>query len=125
MGHTGWNDDLVTPSANDVTSAEVVRAVPGIDVFVDAHSHSVINEGRGWICPETGTLVNQASCKGACAGVITIYIRDGAAAAMGDYLESGEAVFLPDMPLPGGRITPMDEIPEGALTYQVELDTGK
>lgn len=46
VGHTGWNDDLVTPSANDVTSAEVVKQVPGIDVFVDAHSHSVINGGN-------------------------------------------------------------------------------
>ena len=78
IGHTGWNDDLVTPSANDVTSAEAVKEVPGIDVYIDGHSHSVINGGSGWICPETGTLVNQASCKGACAGVIRIYIKDGA-----------------------------------------------
>ena len=78
IGHTSWNDDLMTPSANDVTSAEAVREVPGIDVYIDGHSHSVINGGSGWICPETGTLVNQASCKGACAGVIRLYIKDGA-----------------------------------------------
>ena len=99
VGHTGWNDDLVTPSANDVTSAEVVRTVPGIDVFVDAHSHSVINGGEGWICPETGTLVNQASCKGACAGVITIYIKDGAAVGKTAELltlEELKARYLPD-----------------------------
>ena len=101
VGHTGWNDDLVTPSANDVTSAEVVRAVPGIDVFVDAHSHSVINEGRGWICPETGTLVNQASCKGACAGVITIYIRDGAAVEKTAELLTLEELKARYMPDPG------------------------
>ena len=78
IAHTGWNDDLVTPSANDVTSAETVKEVPGIDVYIDGHSHSVIGGGSGWICPETGTLVTQASCKGACVGVVKLYIRDGA-----------------------------------------------
>lgn len=77
IGHTGWNDDLVTPSANDVTSAETVKEVSGIDVYIDGHSHSIINGGSGWVCPETGTLVNQASCKGACVGVIRLYIKDG------------------------------------------------
>ena len=78
VGHTGWNDDLVTPSANDVTSAQLVKEVPGIDAYIDGHSHSIINGGSGWVCPETGTLVNQASCKGACVGVIKLYIKDGA-----------------------------------------------
>jgi len=78
VGHTGWNDDLVTPSANDVTSAQLVKEVSDIDAYVDGHSHSIINGGNSWICPETGTLVNQASCKGACVGVIKLYIKDGA-----------------------------------------------
>ena len=78
VGHTGWNDDLKTPSANDVTSAEMVKEVPGIDAYIDGHSHSIIGGGSGWVCPETGTLVNQASCKGACVGVIRLYIKDGA-----------------------------------------------
>ena len=78
VGHTGWCDDLVTPISNDVTSAAVVKAVPGIDVYVDGHSHSIIGGGTGWVCPETGTLVNQASCKGACVGVMKLFIRDGA-----------------------------------------------
>ena len=47
-----------------------------------------------------------------------------AAGAMGDYLETGEAVFLPDAALPDGRITPLEEIPEGALVYRVELNAG-
>ncbi len=77
VGHTGWSDDLETPVSSDVTSAAVVKAVPGIDAYVDGHSHSIINGGSGWICPETGTLVNQASCKGACVGVMKLYIKDG------------------------------------------------
>lgn len=77
VGHTGWNDDLVTPSSNDTTSAALVQAVPGMDGFIDGHTHSIIGEGNGWICPETGTLVNQASCKGECLGVMTFYLKDG------------------------------------------------
>lgn len=77
VGHTGWNDDLVTPTSNDVTSATLVQEVSGIDAYVDGHSHSVIGNGFGWVCPETGTLVNQASCKGACVGVMLLYIKDG------------------------------------------------
>ncbi|MBQ9268797.1 MAG: bifunctional metallophosphatase/5'-nucleotidase [Oscillospiraceae bacterium] len=77
VGHTGWNDDLVTPNANDTTSAELVKEVPGIDVYVDGHTHSIIGDGNGWVCPETGTLVNQASCKGECVGVMMLYIKDG------------------------------------------------
>lgn len=77
VGHTGWNDDLVTPNANDIISAALVKEVSGIDAFVDGHTHSIIGDGEGWVCPETGTLVNQASCKGACVGVMTLYIKDG------------------------------------------------
>lgn len=77
VGHTGWNDDLETPSSNDVTSAQLVKEVEGIDAYVDGHTHSVIGDGFGWECPETGTLVNQASCKGECVGVMMLYIKDG------------------------------------------------
>ena len=77
IGHTGWNDDLVTPSSNDTTSAALVKEVPGMDGFIDGHTHSIIGEGNGWVCPETGTLVNQASCKGECLGVMTFYLKDG------------------------------------------------
>lgn len=77
VGHTGWNDDLVTPSSNDTTSAELVKQVSGIDGFIDSHTHSIIGSGNGWVCPETGTLVNQASCKGECLGIMTFYLKDG------------------------------------------------
>ena len=46
-----------------------------------------------------------------------------AAAAMGEYLRSGHAVLLPDVPLPDRRIVPMDEAPADALCYQVLVDT--
>ncbi|MBR3019772.1 MAG: 5'-nucleotidase C-terminal domain-containing protein [Clostridia bacterium] len=99
VGHTGWNDDLVTPSANDVTSAQLVKEVSGIDAYIDGHSHSIIGGGSGWVCPETGTLVNQASCKGACVGVIKLYIKDGAVVAKQAELLTDEylkAHYTPD-----------------------------
>ena len=99
IGHTGWNDDFVTPSANDVTSAEAVREVPDIDVYIDGHSHSIINGGSGWVCPQTGTLVNQASCKDACVGVIKLYIKGGIVADKTAELFSDEyleAHYTPD-----------------------------
>lgn len=98
VGHTGWNDDLVTPATNDTTSAAVVKAVPGIDAYVDGHSHSIINGGEGWVCPETGTLVNQASCKGGNIGVMTLYLKDGKVVEKKAELiaEEAMAAYTPD-----------------------------
>lgn len=46
-----------------------------------------------------------------------------AAAAMGEYLRSGRAVILPDVPVPDHRIVPMDEIPADAVIYRVTVST--
>ena len=98
VGHTGWNDDLVTPATNDITSAGVAQGTPGLDAYVDGHSHSFINGGDGWICPETGTLVNQASCKGECLGVMTFYLKDGKVVDKNARLIMGEELtsYTPD-----------------------------
>ena len=48
-----------------------------------------------------------------------------AAAAMGEYLRSGNAVILPDVPVPDRRIVPMDAVPADAVTYQVIVNTEK
>ena len=42
-----------------------------------------------------------------------------AAAAMGEYLRSGQAVLLPDVPVPDQRIIPLDEAPADAVAYRV------
>ena len=52
-----------------------------------------------------------------------ISTMEEAAAAMGEYLKSGEAVILPDVPVPDNRIVPMEEIPAGAVIYEVTLET--
>ena len=46
-----------------------------------------------------------------------------AAAAMGEYLRSGNAVILPDEPVPDHRIVPMDEVPADAVSYDVIVET--
>ncbi len=38
--------------------------------------------------------------------------------SMGEYLKSGEAVVLPDVPLPDNRVILTDKIPDGAVTCQ-------
>ncbi len=52
-----------------------------------------------------------------------ISTMEEAAAAMGEYLKSGEAAILPDVPVPDHRIVPMEEIPAGAVIYEVEPET--
>ena len=52
-----------------------------------------------------------------------ISTMEEAAAAMGEYLRSGNAVILPDEPVPDRRIVPVDEVPEGAVTYHVIIET--
>lgn len=98
-GHTGWNDDLVSPSSNDATSAAVADACPGLSVYIDAHSHSIINDGNGWYSEASGALVTQAGSQGKYIGVATVYIKDGQAVASTAKLLSKEyvsAFFAPD-----------------------------
>jgi len=71
--HTGWVDDLVSASSNDVNSYQVAMAVDGIDLIIDGHSHSIINNGTGYTCDnEAETLIVQADCKGGGIGVVNL-----------------------------------------------------
>ena len=40
---------------------------------------------------------------------------------MGEYLKSGNVVHYPDVPVPDRRVVPMDEIPAGAIIYDVPV----
>ena len=80
VGHTGWPDGdetLTASSANDTNSAQIALQTTGIDAFVDGHSHSIINNGEGWLGGESNTLVNQAACFGTEIGVMFLYVKDG------------------------------------------------
>ena len=71
LTHTGWMDDLTSTSSNDVNSYQLAMAVPGIDLIIDGHTHSIINNGDGYVCDNTSkTLITQASYFGGAIGVV-------------------------------------------------------
>lgn len=78
--HTGWmGADSTAASSNDTNTAQVALKTTGIDAIVDGHTHSVINDGEGWLFDESpsDTIVNQANCKGEAIGVMYLYVKDG------------------------------------------------
>ena len=80
IGHIGWlGPDSTEASSNDTNSAQVAMKTTGIDAIIDAHTHSVINGGEGYIFSGYGNnpIVNQASCKGEAIGVLYLYFKDG------------------------------------------------
>lgn len=78
VGHTGWMGEGASgASSNDTNSWQLANAVTGLDVFVDGHTHSVINRGQGVLVGGTPTFVNQAQCFGYCIGVMYLYVKDG------------------------------------------------
>ena len=80
VGHTGWPDGdstLTATSANDTNSAQIALNTTGIDAFVDGHTHSVINNGEGWIGGSSNTFINQAASFGTEIGIMYIYLNDG------------------------------------------------
>ena len=82
--HTGWfSPDSAETSSNDTNTAQVAKNTTGIDAIIDAHTHSVINDGEGHLFSELAdaTIVNQANCKGEAIGVLYLYLKDGAVVA--------------------------------------------
>lgn len=80
IAHTGWfGPDSAATSSNDTNSAQVALKTTGIDAIIDAHTHSVINAGEGYLFADTAdlTFVNQASAKGEAIGVLYLYLKDG------------------------------------------------
>jgi 2',3'-cyclic-nucleotide 2'-phosphodiesterase (5'-nucleotidase family) len=84
VGHTGWpdgDDTLTAVSTNDTNSAQLALQTTGIDAFVDGHTHSIINDGEGWIGGESNTYVNQAASFGTRIGVMYLYVSNGTVVA--------------------------------------------
>ncbi len=79
IGHIGWmGPDSKETSSNDTNSAKVCLYTDGLDALVDGHTHSVINDGEGYLFSASGdAIVNQASCKGEAIGVMYLFIKDG------------------------------------------------
>ncbi|MCF0229979.1 MAG: 5'-nucleotidase C-terminal domain-containing protein [Parasporobacterium sp.] len=80
VGHIGWmGPDSTEASTNDTNSAQVAMKTTGIDAIIDAHTHSIINNGEGYMFTGFGNdpIVNQAGCKGGAIGVLYLYLKDG------------------------------------------------
>ncbi|MDQ0114693.1 5'-nucleotidase C-terminal domain-containing protein [Paenibacillus harenae] len=69
VGHLGQDE-----SSFD-TSSRVVKEVAGIDIFVDGHSHTVLEDG---LVSDNGTLIVSAGEYTKYVGVVDIWVENGA-----------------------------------------------
>ena len=75
--HLGWlGEGSELTQDSDTNSWQVANQVPGIDVLVDGHSHSIINDGAGSTNNANDTLVVQASSVGDAIGVVQIELTE-------------------------------------------------
>ena len=84
LTHTGWfSPDSSETSSNDTNSAKIATTVSGIDAIIDSHTHSIINQGEGYLFSdvESAPIVNQAACFGDAIGVLYLYLNDGVVVA--------------------------------------------
>ncbi|WP_322923182.1 5'-nucleotidase C-terminal domain-containing protein [Paenibacillus campi] len=68
LGHIGMDE------SSNPTSIDIVKAVPGIDVFIDGHSHTLLANGQ----TENGTLIASTGSYSEHLGVIDLWVDKGA-----------------------------------------------
>lgn len=81
LGHIG-NEGLYTAEA-------IAEAAPGIDVFVDGHSHSIYNDGAGTLVGST--LIVQADEYLKTLGQVTITVADGLVSSTASLITMADA----------------------------------
>ena len=94
VGHTGWlGEEASGASSNDTNSWQLADSVHDLDIFIDGHSHSIINDGQGVLVGADPTYVNQAESFGNCIGVVYLYLKDGSLLAVdGDVINDMEGI---------------------------------
>ena len=85
---------METFGANDSNSVQVALHTTGIDAIVDAHSHTIINNGYG--VTYGGTYINQAYAYGQAIGLMELYLKDGKAVAVRGRLVRDFSDITPD-----------------------------
>ena len=117
VGHTGWTGEASTSaSANDTNSWQLANQVDNLDVFIDGHTHSIINDGQGVLVGTDPTFVNQAQSFGYCIGVSYVYIKDGKVLAVdGNIVQDMEGIE------PDAQVQEMVDL----ATARVKEDFGK
>lgn len=88
LGHLGMDQ-----SSTD-TSLKVVKEVPGIDVFIDGHSHTLLENGQ----TENGTLIASTGEYGEHMGVVDLWVDGGKVTKKQAYVldEKAAANVTPD-----------------------------
>ncbi|VDN48230.1 Multifunctional 2',3'-cyclic-nucleotide 2'-phosphodiesterase/5'-nucleotidase/3'-nucleotidase [Petrocella atlantisensis] len=96
--------DLLTPMADIIvclghignqgmyTSEAIATAVDGIDLFVDAHSHSIYGEGSGMVVNDT--LIVQTSDYAKNLGKVTLSYMDGTVTSSATLLTTEDAASI-------------------------------
>ena len=94
VGHTGWlGEEASGASSNDTNSWQLADSVHDLDIFIDGHSHSIINDGQGVLVGADPTYVNQAESFGNCIGVVYLYLKDGSLLAVdGDVINDMKGI---------------------------------
>jgi len=87
LGHVGLEED----GSYGVTSKMIVENINGIDLFVDGHSHTVLESGLR----VNDTLIVQAGEFMKYVGLVEIQVRNGKATGENAYLISAEQVKDP------------------------------
>lgn len=124
LGHKGWKGEPDGTSAEeqdgemavDYGSAVIADQTDGLDALIDGHSHSIINDGSGWISPNTGCMVTQAGEKGNVVGVMKLYLKDG-------HVEKAVADLIDEAQLPLFDPDPQTQAVVDAANAQFDDDT--
>lgn len=88
LGHVGLDDTGVS----GITSEKVAQNVKGIDLFVDGHSHTVIDKQMN----VGSTVIASAGEYMQYVGVVDIYVKDGRLASTTSMLVPASAVLEPE-----------------------------
>lgn len=86
LGHIGID------GSTEVISEKIMESVDGIDLFIDGHSHSVIDGGKevgGGLLVSTGEYLNNV-------GVVQVSIKDGAATTTAKLVNKEGAAAWPE-----------------------------
>nr|WP_227871862.1 5'-nucleotidase C-terminal domain-containing protein [Paenibacillus bovis] len=110
MGHIGMDQ------STEQTSIDIVNAVPGIDVFIDGHSHTLLENGQ----LENGTLIASTGEYGEHLGVVDLWVDKGDVTKKEAYTvdEKAAANVTPD-PEVASLITSIQSSQEPILNEEV------
>ena len=126
LAHQGLPGPMQTDAENDPSvqrpldeDLEFCAAVPGIDVYVAAHSHHGIEEPI--VHPKSGALLVQTYGYGTRVGFLDLVVRDGRVAAHEGRLEKVWSDELPEHPRVAARMAYYKE----KLAPEIGPDVGR